>query len=156
MWTAPNICMVLQTPELNANLMPWYCFKDAQFSPLNIQAEKVHCWNVHGGEKGENWKTVHVDHSPDRSILELSTSQHPRALAVLPQHPADPVRLHHLKLHLHRGLLRGETHIRRVRPEIALLVVEVLLQCRPCGNANKYLPCFLFHCAGASTKKLIL
>ena len=77
---------------------------------------------------------MHVDHSPDRSILELSTSQHPRALAVLPQHPADPVRLHHLKLHLHRGLLRGETHVGGVRPEIVpFLVAEVF--CVACCHA---------------------
>ena len=117
--------------------MPWYCLKDAQFSSLDVQAEKVHCGKVHGSEKREEWKAVHVNDSFDWSILEPSTSQHPRAVAVLPQHPADPVRLHHLKLHLHRGLLGGETHVDRVRPEIAFLVVEVFFSIARTLKAQK-------------------
>ena len=98
--------------------MPRYCLKDAQFSSLNIQAEKVHCGKVQGGEKSEDGQAVHVNHSPDGRILELAAAQHPRTLALLVQHPADPVRLHHLKLHRHRRLLGGETHIGRVHPGI--------------------------------------
>ena len=129
--------MFVKMPQDNANLMPWYCLKDSQFSFLDVQAEKVHCGKVHGGEKGEEWKAVDVNDSSDRSILEPSTSQHPRALPVLTQHPADPVRLHHLKLHLHRGLLGGETHVDRVRPEIAFLVVEVFFSIARTLKAQK-------------------
>ena len=105
--------------EDNVDLIPWYCFNDAQLSALDVQAEKVHRGKVQGSKEGEEWKTADVDDSSDRSVLELAAAQHPRALPLLVQHPADRRSLHHLKLHTHRRLLGGETHVDRVHPEIA-------------------------------------
>ena len=103
--------------------MPWYCLKDAQFSALNIQAEEVHFGEVHGGQEGVEWQALHVHHSSHRSILPQSAkvAQHPRALAIVVQHPTDCRFFHHLKLNLHWELLGGETHIDRVHPEIAVI-----------------------------------
>ena len=42
-------------PEDIDHMVPWYCLKDAEYSPLNIQAEEVHCGRVHGSEEGEEW-----------------------------------------------------------------------------------------------------
>ena len=109
------------------NLIPRYCLKDAQLSALNIQAEEVHCGKVHGGEKGVQWQTLDVHHSSHRGICELATTQHPRALAVVANNPADCRSLHHLKLHFHFGLLCGETHISGMRPETASVVSQCLL-----------------------------
>ena len=49
--------------------MPWYCLKDAQFSSLDIQAEKVHCGKVQGGEKGEERKAEAL--GPTGSCFQL-------------------------------------------------------------------------------------
>ena len=106
--------------QVSVDLMPWYCLKDAQFSALDIQAEKIHCGKVQGGEQCEEWQAGDVDDSSHRSILEIAPTLCSRTLLVLVQHPTDSRTLHNLKLHLHWRLLGGETHIGRVNPEISL------------------------------------
>ena len=105
--------------------MPGYCLQDAQFSPLDFQAEEVDRGKVQGGQQGEEREAEDIHHSCHWSILELAVSKGPGAVAILVQHPADGWTLHNLKLHLHRRLLGGETHIDRVHPEKA--VIEILL-----------------------------
>ena len=140
--------------EDNVDLVPRYRLKDFHFSALHIQAEKVDCWKVQGGEKGEDREAVHVDHSPDRRILELAAAQHPRALALLVQHPADPVRLHHLKLHHHWRLLGGETHIDRVHPGIEF---DKLIQFIGSENVFVVLECsFLDHIQQSTFPRFLL
>merc|ERR1719458_354359 len=61
-------CLLVNVGKFNqqhtdVNLVPGNCLKDAQFSSLDVQAEKVDRWKVQGGEKGEERKAEHIDHS---------------------------------------------------------------------------------------------
>ena len=111
--------------ENNIDLMPGYCLQDAQFSPLDVQAEEVDRGKVQGGQQGEEREAVDIDHNCYGSILELAVAEGPGAVPLLVQHPAYGRPLHNLKLHLHRRLLGGETHIDRVHPEV--VVIEIFL-----------------------------